>query len=169
MSLRRIMRSIDLHSKRLAHDFGLTGPQLAVLKSLAWSGSVPVGELAAHVRLSHATVTGVLDRMEKRCLVKRIRGEADKRRVYADITGEGGKILQKAPPLLHEEFIEKFEQLEEWEKTMILSAFQRVADMMEARLPAPEGLLDADPQAQWAKKNLDAMPVGAAAEIPPHG
>ena len=32
--LRQIVRAIDLHSRRLVHDYGLTGPQLLLLRAL---------------------------------------------------------------------------------------------------------------------------------------
>ena len=34
VALRRIARAIDLHSRHLAQEFGLTGPQAVLLKEL---------------------------------------------------------------------------------------------------------------------------------------
>jgi len=34
--------------------------------------------------------------------------------------------------LLNEDFTQKFNQLEDWEQTLILSSIQRIASMMEA-------------------------------------
>ena len=42
-------------------------------------------------------------------------------------------MLEEAPPLLQEQFIEQFGRLEDWEKTQILSSLQRMVAMMEAR------------------------------------
>ena len=38
-ALRRIIRAIDLHSRALVQRFGLTGPQLTVLKELLAEGT----------------------------------------------------------------------------------------------------------------------------------
>ena len=42
-AIRRIMRAVDLHSRRLAEEHGLTGPQLATLQAAAslWASPRP--------------------------------------------------------------------------------------------------------------------------------
>src|SRR5690606_33271932 len=89
--------------------------------------------------LSQATITTILDRLEKRELIQRTRGSTDKRRVYARLTEAGSALLEKAPTPLQEEFIERFSELNDWEQSLILSSLQRVAAMMNA------GDIDASP------------------------
>lgn len=86
----------------------------------------------ADVSLSHATVTDILDRLEKRGLVQRNRSRCDKRRVIVEITDLGLELLQRAPPLLQERFVAEFTKLQDWEQAQILSTLQRVAALMEA-------------------------------------
>ena len=78
-ALRRIIRAIDLHSRSLVQRYGLTGPQLVVLKELVDASPRTVSELAAAVNLSQATVTGILDRLERKDMVIRRRDSKDKR------------------------------------------------------------------------------------------
>jgi len=131
-ALRRISRAIELHSHSLASRYGLTVPQLAVLKELGAGGGRSVGELTRAVHLSQATVTGILDRLQRRGLIERRRGKADKRKVHVWLTRSGQATLQRSPPLLHENFLEAFGGLRDWEQTQILSTLQRVVAMMEA-------------------------------------
>ena len=133
MALRRITRAIDLHSRRLVQSHGLTGPQALLLKSLLDGGETPVGALAQRVSLSQATVTDILNRLEKRGLVHRVRSEVDRRRVYVRATEASERLLENSPPLLQEQFAERFDAMEEWEQTLMLSMLQRVAVMMDAR------------------------------------
>jgi DNA-binding MarR family transcriptional regulator len=133
MALRRIIRAIDLHSRDLIGNYGLTGPQLTVLRALDDGKGRPVGEVARAVHLSQATVTGIVVRLQKRGLVTRARGDADKRQVVVSPTPAAQEILAQAPPLLQVSFIEEFSKLQDWEQTQILSALQRVVAMMEAR------------------------------------
>jgi len=133
VALRRIIRAIDLRSRALVTRYGLTGPQLTLLKQLSAQDRVSVGELTRAIHLSQATVTGILDRLAKRKLVRRERSEQDRRRVQVRLTEEGQRLLDDAPPLLQEEFTEQFSSLEDWEQTQILSAIQRVVAMMEAK------------------------------------
>ena len=131
-ALRRIVRAIDLHSRRLVEQSGLTGPQLVTLREVARLGRVRPGSLAKAINLSHATVTGILDRLEQRGLVTRTRDGEDRRSVIVAVTPEGQVILKDAPSLLQDQFHLKLSRLEEWECTMILTTLQRIAAMMEA-------------------------------------
>ena len=132
VALRRVIRATDLHSKRLSKHAGLTGPQLLIMRTIRDLGEVTIGTIAEQVSLSQATVTTILDRLEHRELVYRVRSTRDKRKVHAHLTEKGEDILARAPNPLQEDFIEKFQSLEEWEQTMILSSLQRVANMMNA-------------------------------------
>lgn len=158
------MRAIDLHSKSLAQRFGLTGPQLIILRELSEFGEVPVGELARAISLSQATVTGILDRLEKRKLVRRRRDKADKRRVLVRTTPACEATLRDAPPMLQEAFVQSFTQLADWEQTQILSSLQRVVLMMEAtQLDATPilatGAIDATPEdVDRSLRNASATP-----------
>jgi DNA-binding MarR family transcriptional regulator len=131
-SIRQIIRAVDLHSRYLAKKYGLTGPQLMILRDLTTHGETSVGEVAKRISLSQATVTNVLDRLENIGYVKRARSEHDKRKVIVGITPTGKRKLDGAPSLLQEYFIHEFERLAEWEQTLMLSSLQRVASMMNA-------------------------------------
>lgn len=131
IALRRVIRAVDLHSRTLVQSHGLTGPQALILKALR-QGSLPAGELATRVSLSQGTVTDILIRLEQRGLLKRIRDTADKRRVLVEATAAGMILLKQSPPLLQERFVERFNNLHEWEQTQLLASLQRIAAMMDA-------------------------------------
>ena len=132
ISLRRVIRATDLHSKQLVKTTGLTAPQLLLLQAIRDNSDVTIGEVAKKISLSQATVTTILDRLEKRELVKRVRSTTDKRRVHVYLTDTADEILQDAPAPLQEQFSAQFNDLELWEQTMIISSLQRIAQMMDA-------------------------------------
>lgn len=132
VSLRRVIRAIDLHSKRLEKETGLTGPQLMVMQEVVQHDNIMVKLIAENINLSPATVTSILDRLEKRGLVLRERSTTDKRKVGLHVTQQGLDILESAPKPLQEHFINRFEALEQWEQTQMLSSMQRIASMMDA-------------------------------------
>ncbi len=132
-ALRRIIRATDIHSRHLEKTVGLTAPQLLLLQILRQRGQMSIGALAREMTLSQATVTTVMDRLESRELVVRIRGESDKRKVFAALTAKGEGLLINAPILLQRHFIKQFQDLQSWEQAMILSSLQRVAQMMDAQ------------------------------------
>ena len=139
VALRQIIRAIDLHSKKLERESGLTGPQLLVMQTISQAESVTAGQIARDVNLSQATVTSILDRLEKKAYLRRERSNEDKRKVFIDLTEAGRQVLVQAPTLMQESFILRFNSLQEWEQNLTLSSLQRVAEMMQA------GDLDAAP------------------------
>jgi|TARA_B100000989_G_C19511022_1_gene459059 DNA-binding MarR family transcriptional regulator len=133
VALRRVIRATDLHSKHLAKTTGLTAPQILLLQTIRNQGEITIGELANQMSLSQATVTSILDRLEKRKLVYRERSKKDKRKVHAYLTNLAAETLKDAPIPLQDHFTTQFSDLLEWEQTMIISSLQRVAQMMDAQ------------------------------------
>ncbi|MBB6481393.1 MarR family winged helix-turn-helix transcriptional regulator [Spirochaeta isovalerica] len=131
-TLRQIIRAIDLHSKKLTKRYGLTGPQLIVLKEINKSPSKPISEIAKNVSLSQATVTSILDRLGQQGFTIRQRSDKDKRKVSIVLTDKAKGILDLNPSLLQEDFTGQFDKLKDWEKNMLLSSLQRLATMMDA-------------------------------------
>jgi len=133
IALRRIIRAIDMRSRRLMQQAGFTGPQLLVLQALGQHGEMSAGELAREINLSQGTVTSILDRLEKRVLIQRVRSESDRRKVFITLTETGKEQLASAPTLMQEHFIERFDELKDWEQHQILASLQRLAEMMDAQ------------------------------------
>ncbi len=133
ISLRRVIRATDLHSKFLARTTGLTAPQMLLMQTIRDKGEVTIGELASGMSLSQATVTTILDRLETRQLVYRERSKEDKRKVHAYLTEKAAEMLTSAPIPLQDQFARQFSDLQDWEQTMIISSLQRVAQMMDAQ------------------------------------
>lgn len=150
-SIRRIIRAIDLQSRRLLDRYKLTGPQLATLREADRMGSVSTSALARSVHLSQPTVSGILTRLEKRGLIRRERSPDDRRSVEITVTPEGTRVLAEAPSLLQERFRAELARLEGWERHWLLAALERIASMMDAEA------IDAAPI-------LETGPVSPAAE-----
>jgi DNA-binding MarR family transcriptional regulator len=131
-AMRRIIRAIDLNSKKILRKYDLTGPQLLILKDLSDNGSCPVGSLAKRISLSHATVTEIVDRLEKKGHLKRIRSSDDKRKVFVVLEEKAKTVLDQNPTLIQEKFLNNFTKLPDWEQSLILSNFQKVASLMDA-------------------------------------
>ena len=131
--LRRIIRATDIHSKQLSKHSGLTSPQLLVLMAIRKLGDVNIGTIAREVNLSQATVTTILDRLEKRDMVHRVRSQLDRRRVHAKLTPAGTDVLEGAPSPLQESFVKKFNQLPRTEQNQILDSLQQLAHPMQAQ------------------------------------
>ncbi len=130
LSVRIIMRAIDMHSSYLARQHGLTSPQLICLKKLSVEKGITPGGLAKEVHLSHATVTGIINRLEKKGWLQRTRSSADGRSYLIHLTDSGQSTIRSAPSMLQDKFMHELSKLAEWEKTMILSSLQRITSIL---------------------------------------
>lgn len=130
ISLRRIIQAIDLHSRQLARQHGITAPQLIILKQIEGQEAITVSEVAKQVSLKQATVTDILNRLERKGLVLRQKDTDDRRRVLIKETDDGKKLLEAAPSPLQETFLEKFKDLEDWQQNMILTSLQLLGTLM---------------------------------------
>lgn len=132
LTLRQITRAIDISSKKLLKDSGLSGPQLAVIRIIAEHEPVSIKRIATEVSLSSPTVLGILERLIQRDLVSKLRSDIDKRQSYVQITQKGHEVLAKTRDPLREKFSRQFQNLEAWEKSLILSSLQRISAMLSA-------------------------------------
>jgi DNA-binding MarR family transcriptional regulator len=117
------------------------------MRTIQSSPKMTLRQLSNNSNMSQATATSILDRLEKRGFIKRERDTKDKRKVHAVITTAGEQVLEQAPQLLQDNFIEQFQALDQWEQTQILSSLQRVSRMMNTPDISPEDLILAiDPE-----------------------
>lgn len=139
IALRRIMRATELNSRLLASQTGLTTSQFIVLQIVANDGKALPSTVAKAAGLTQATVTSLVDKLERNRLVTRRRDTEDRRRIWIEITPAGRKALADSPDLLQDRFKGSFKRLEDWEQAMVITALERVAGMLDA------GAIDAAP------------------------
>jgi len=78
---------------------------LPVLQHLAASGPLTVGEQAEHLGLRRNSVSELLQRLEAKGLVARIRDERDERRVLVWLTDSGRAVVSRVGQVLAPDLI----------------------------------------------------------------
>lgn len=139
VAIRKILRAAEFSSRDLARQSGLTPSQVVVLQIIAREGEAGAGAISDAARLSQATVTALLDKLEARRLVLRRREPDDRRRVTAELTPDGRAMLANLPDLLNDRFVQGFNRLADWEQASVIAALERVATLLDA------GEIDASP------------------------
>lgn len=132
VSLRQIIRATDLYSKKIKRECGLTSPQILLMKAISQSSDITIRQLSINTNMSQATATSILDRLEAKGVIARTRDTKDKRKVHATLTEQGLLILENAPQMIEKNFVEQFQNLDNWEQNLLLSSLQRVANIMNA-------------------------------------
>ena len=129
-SMRRIAQAIDIRSREISRQTGLTIPQLLVLQAIRSLGQVTTQALSREASMSAATVVAVMDKLEARGLIERYRSATDRRVVHARLTDVGHSALAQAPGLLGQRFRNRLAALPEEDKRRLAEALRTVASLM---------------------------------------
>jgi DNA-binding MarR family transcriptional regulator len=132
-SLRRIIKSLQDYSQTVSSHFGITGPQLWALKTLYQRGSLSLGELSKGMYLHPSTISGVVDRLEKKGFVLRDRTEKDRRVVKVCLTPKGKMLVRRAPNPVQGKMIYGLRKLKKEKLNLIYESVQELVGIMEAQ------------------------------------
>jgi len=91
-SLWELSHALQVASKRMARDIGVTGPQRLVIRILGQSPGVSARELANTLGIHPSTLTGVLARLERNGFITRTINPEDRRRAMFTLTAAGKKV-----------------------------------------------------------------------------
>ena len=132
-SLRRIFKAIQDYYYEVSDKFGITGPQLWALKTISKHESLPLGELSKKMYLHPSTITGLIDRLEKKGYVERDRDQRDRRVVKILLTPKGKGLVKRAPNPIQGKMIYGLRKLNKEELHAIYDSVQKLVEMMEAQ------------------------------------
>ena len=96
-NFRIIFKSVQRHSAIVEAQCGLSGSQLWAMWELLMSPGLKVSDLSKAMSIHQSTASNLLDKLEKRELVKRERRGPDQRVVRLFLTPEGLKTINRAP------------------------------------------------------------------------
>jgi len=120
-------------SERLVR-MGISMMQLHVLHLLEWHGELTMSRLADVLDVSVSAATGLIDRIEERGFVERIRVPTDRRIVLVRITDPGRQLLDDVEVLRTEIMLRVLEQLDPEQLERIAGA---MADLRAALASTP--------------------------------
>ena len=130
--LRRVFQAVSAYSKDVVIDTGLTAPQLWALKILHENAPLKVSELARCMCLHPATVVGILDRLEAKELVTRVRSRQDRRVVELNLTEAGEKVAAHAPEVAQAMLIKGLNTLSDEQRRCVREGMELVVRILAA-------------------------------------
>jgi DNA-binding MarR family transcriptional regulator len=96
--LASVQQAVERYAARHVRAAGLTRPQFDVMASLGERGGITLGELCARTLITKGTLTGVVDRLEQRGLLRRRVDRSDRRRTFVELTPPGRRLLARVFP-----------------------------------------------------------------------
>jgi MarR family 2-MHQ and catechol resistance regulon transcriptional repressor len=99
IKLNRAVESLNLRLHQRGTQGDLTPSQFAVLEVLYHLGSLCQGEISAKILKSSGNMTMVIDNLEKRGFVRRLRDTEDRRQVRIELTDAGREKIEAVLPV----------------------------------------------------------------------
>ena len=108
IKLKRASESLSSRLQQNLSTYNLTESQLGVLEALYHLGSMCQKELGIKILKSTGNITLIIDNLEKRNLVQRIRNINDRRYFTIELTTEGKKLISDFMPTHVQEIVKEF-------------------------------------------------------------
>ena len=138
--IRKLMQSGAYYTKELNKKYNVSAPQIACLLALLEGGPMALSQIAKKIMVNSSTLTGIIDRLELKGLVARTRTSMDRRVITIELTEEGRKLAENAPPPIQMKIVEGLKKLDEEEREQIIQALEKLAKMIDSQElgPAPD-------------------------------
>ncbi len=132
-SIRKLIQAGEIYTKELNKVYNVSSAQLNCLMALYENGDLSPSQIAKNILVNSSTVTGILDRLEYKDLVKRLRISSDRRVLTIKLTEAGQALAENAPPPIQQKVITGLKKLPEDEKETITKAIGTLINMLEVQ------------------------------------
>jgi DNA-binding MarR family transcriptional regulator len=129
--IRKLMHGAELYTKELNKKYAITSAQLNCLLALHEKGPLPPSQIARHMMVNSSTLTGVIDRLEQKNLVRRQRNSPDRRIINIQLTTNGKKMAEVAPPPIQQRVVDGLQQLSSNELNQIIRSLTKLTQMLD--------------------------------------
>lgn len=133
IKIRKIVRSVDIESKKIQKEHGVSIPQVLCLSFLHESPNYQStqSEIRKYLNLNPSTVSGIINRLEKKGYLARLPKTGDKRVVNITLTSAGDNLLSSIPSLLHEQLSKKLLKLNEDELATVEAGLNTLVKILD--------------------------------------
>jgi len=128
IKLRKILRTVNLESKRIEKSHGVSIPQLLVLQFLRENENYcsTASQIKKHINLNASTVSGILSRLNAKGLIVKTLDSQDKRSSQIVLTAKGLEFVSTAPVTMQERLAVKLNNMQDSE----ISELNRNIDLL---------------------------------------
>jgi len=134
-NLRRLFQVVNKQSKHVVLENGLTGPQLWAIKVLYDEAdvSMTVSRLASLMFLDASTVVRMLNGLEEKTFIQRIRSTFDRRIVYVSLTEKGIAVMSQSPNVAHNLLMSGLKTLSENKLNTIALGLSQLVNILDSQ------------------------------------
>jgi len=132
-SIRRLVRAEYLDSQKMSKQYGLTGPQSLVLRLLIKNGALSSADLSRQMYVTPSNITGIIDRLEKKGLVERIRKQGDRRVALITLTQSGQELGITIPDPIEKKIVNQLADLEVEHLQILAVAMNQILNLIDTK------------------------------------
>ena len=132
-SIRRLVRAEYLDSQKMSKQYGLTGPQSLVLRLLIKKGALSSADLSRQMYVTPSNITGIIDRLEKKGLVERIRQQSDRRVALITLTQSGQKLGKTIPDPIEKKIVNQLSDLEPENLQILVMTMNQILNLIDTK------------------------------------
>ncbi|MEE8431739.1 MAG: MarR family transcriptional regulator [Candidatus Desulfatibia sp.] len=132
-AIRKFVRAVSIDTFQMSRKYGLTGPQTAVLRNLAAEGPLSSASLSRRLYVTPSNITGVIDRIEKKGLVERIKKDGDRRIALITLTQNGRELSKTLPDPIETKLISELADLESEHVRILALVMNQILNLIDAK------------------------------------
>lgn len=157
INIRKILRSLNLESKKIQKEQGVSIPQLMCLDFLGSKENFRSTqiEIARYLNLNASTMSGIVKRLESKGFVAKLPNPEDKRTVFISLTANGAKLLEASPQLLHKRLSKKLEKLPPKQVEEINNALKILVESLEIQELAASPIITIEDPIYWSEEEKE--------------
>jgi DNA-binding MarR family transcriptional regulator len=129
--LRPALLKVARELRRESHALGVTGGQVSLLFQIQQNRGIGVRDLAALERISPASMSSHVDRLERAGLILRTPDPSDRRRQGLSLSGEGERVLRSVKSRRTAWLAARLQQLSPEELAAVDAAVEPLLTLLE--------------------------------------
>ncbi len=132
-AIRKFVRAVSLDAFKMSKEYGLTGPQSTLLRTLVKEGPLSSASLSRRLYVTPSNITGIIDRLEKKGLVERIRKDRDRRIVLINLTESGAELSNSLPDPIEKKLIYELADLKPEHVRILALVMNQILNLIDAK------------------------------------
>lgn len=121
-------QAFEVHSAAYIRSLGLTPPQFDIVATLGNTAGMNFKELGEKTLITKGTLTGVVDRLAARGIVRRVGSEADRRSTRVELTDAGATLFDDVFPAVVARTKQVFDTLGEAERLTLENSLRHLRE-----------------------------------------
>jgi DNA-binding MarR family transcriptional regulator len=135
MTILHIMGNLRHSGMSVLSEVELSYPQILVLYALLEKGTITIGGLSRHLKISQGVISRTVDRLVEKNMVERKRDEGDRRVVKVGLSRQGNDFATRMITYHVDRFGDQFSRIPKADRANFLQMLRNIDSSLEEEEP----------------------------------